>query len=131
MQPLAALTYARRAQGTAALLVPLACLCVSREAAAAAGMGGALMALHFTLLLIVARYCMRRGPQGSIAPAALLLMTKFCVMAALTAAILLVVRPHPVGFVAGLATFMVGMAGAALGHRSTPSTPQAPCAQRF
>jgi hypothetical protein len=37
----------------------------------------------------------------------------------------LVLRPHAIGFLAGLGTFMVGIACAPLGHRAKGATPTA------
>lgn len=131
MQHLVALHYGRRAQGAAMLTVALACLAHSPQAASAALLGGLIMALHFTLLLIVARYSLRQGPQGSLAITLALLLSKFFVMAAVTAAVLLVLRPHSTGFVLGLATFTVGMAGAAYGHLKTTTSHNNPHTSRF
>jgi hypothetical protein len=124
MQPLVALQNARRAQALGMLVVAGACALSSLHAAVGALLGGALMALHLTLLHIIARFWLRRQPH-ELGRAALLLLSKFFIMAALTGAILLVLRPHAIGFLAGLGTFMVGIACAPLGHRAKGATPTA------
>jgi len=123
MQPIAVLQNARRAQVLGTLLIAGACALHSTQAAIGALLGGGLVALHLTLLHIIARFWLRQQPNDLMGRAALLLLSKFFVMAALTGAVLLVIRPHAIGFLAGLGTFMVGIACGPLGHRAKGSTP--------
>lgn len=118
MQPTVALDYARRSQGASTLILAAVFGYVDRAAAIGVLLGGGLMALHLTLLQIIAHFWLRQ-PQGHVSgKVAGLLLSKFLVMVALTGAILIMVRPHATGFVAGLGTFMVGIAGACMGRRA-------------
>ena len=128
MQPIVALHYARRSQGASALILAAVFGYVDRAAGLGVVLGGALMALHFTLLHIIARFWLKQSNGQISGKMAGLLLSKFLVMVALTGAILVMVRPHATGFVVGLATFMVGVAGACFGRRTKfePLAPHAP-----
>lgn len=126
MQPIAALSYARRLQGLSTLVVTLACAAYSTHAATGALMGGALMALHGHLLLVIARFWFAQTTPAGQGKAAGLLLAKFFIMAALTAVVLLVLQPNPLGFILGLATFVVAMAWAFVRSQRAGSTHPAP-----
>lgn len=123
MQPTVALANARRYQALGTLATTVVCASFGRTVAWGALWGGALMALHLHLLHIIAVSWLTKNEQGmqpGLKSAAALLTIKFFVMAALTGAIMLVLKPHALGFLAGLSTFVLGAAGACISPGASP-----------
>lgn len=123
MQPIVALSNARRYQALGALATSAVCAGFGRSVAWGACLGGALMALHLHLLHIIAVSWLTRdarGEQPGLKSVSALLLAKFFIMAALTCATVLVLKPHALGLLAGLGTFAVGAVGACIRPTATP-----------